>query len=163
LVAVVPVHGAVVKPRQHPPVGLLAVGDVFVVVIILDAPQGHARVLVRQAAARAGDEREPAGFAGQVVLGGDKRCGRVRAAAVARRPRGPPRRRGAPPPGPQGRGAPRRSPPRARPRRPSPRPAAAPPPGKPTAARRAGSRGRRGTGRPGPWRRPAPAGARPTG
>src|SRR5262249_3645783 len=58
--------------------------DVLAVVVVLDRLQGHARVLVDQPAAVAGDEAEVARLAGEVILGGEEVGAGVAAAAVAR-------------------------------------------------------------------------------
>src|SRR5262249_26858966 len=76
-------HGAVVDRRQNAPVGLLAMGDVFVVVVILDPVHVESWILVDQAAALAADEVKPPRLAGQVVLGGDEGDGGAGAPVVA--------------------------------------------------------------------------------
>ena len=50
------VHAVLDERRQHAPVPLLAVRDVAVVVVLADVLERHARVLVDEAAAAAGDE-----------------------------------------------------------------------------------------------------------
>ena len=75
------VHRAFEGLVQRAPVGL-AVRDVLVVVVILDVFEGHARILVGQAAPVAADELEDAGLARQVVLRLDERTRGAAAAAV---------------------------------------------------------------------------------
>ena len=62
------VHAVLDERRQQAPVPLLAVRDVRVVVVLADVVERHARVLIDEAAAAAGDEVERAGLAGEVVL-----------------------------------------------------------------------------------------------
>ena len=77
------VHAVLDERRQHAPVPLLAVRDVGVVVVLADVVERHARVLIDEAAAAAGDEVERSRLAREVVLGADERLAVAAAAEIA--------------------------------------------------------------------------------
>ena len=73
LVPVVLAHRPFVERRKQAPVGLLAMGDVLVVVVDANSFSLDPRLLVGEAAAVAGHEPEPARLSGEVVLRLDER------------------------------------------------------------------------------------------
>src|SRR5207244_6833123 len=84
LLPVMPIHHPVEETRERAPVYFLPVGDVFVIVEVLDMLDSKPRVLIAKPAARAGNKGEGAGPAGKIVLS-RKKGRRFRRLAVVTR------------------------------------------------------------------------------